>query len=141
MNESISVEESQQHQDYHWPRLPQFVFAASRPSFQPWRNQSVVESGSEIIYKANVNAHELEDLGYICTKKKDVYILPFTRMTYYKLLNTLDLSMPINEQIDAYCMKVNSKMSPISFEEILTNAIHMPPYPYKPQMDKKNPGR
>ena len=98
--------------------------------------ESVVEPGSEIIYTSNVDGSRLVDCGYIGIKKKDVYSLPFARGAYYKFVNTLDLSMPINEQIDAYCMELNSKKSPISFEELLTNATHMPPYPYKPKSFK-----
>ena len=113
--------------------------------------ESVVEPGSKIkfIYKddvgnpKNVDMARLKRLGYICDITSENYPAHFTYadikshtvpITYEAAVRTyhkLDASKPLKEQLDIYCMVVSGAKLPITFEELLTNAIHIPPCPYK----------
>lgn len=96
--------------------------------------ESVVEPGSKIRYLDYVSEARLKNHGYIGEKesKRRTHPLLFAKNACYDALNELDTSNPIREQLAAYCVKVNNPTSPISFEELLTNAIHMAPRPYLP---------
>lgn len=107
--------------------------------------ESSIETGSHILCKKLHGLDKLVSKGYILKVKSDRYSFPYADKVNIKFKNWLRENRN-NEKIklsynvfacDYFCKEFNKYKTIPSFEEILYNAMHLPPKPYAKNEAKK----
>lgn len=100
--------------------------------------ETYIEKGSQIQCKKWGGIDNVISKGYNCKIKSDKYLFPFANKVNKEFKDWLQHNFD-NDKIklsynvfacDAFCKEFNKYKQTVSFEEILYNAMHLPPKPY-----------